>query len=360
MKKIRFLVFIFLLFSACKNKFESTHPMTTSITESVYASGILKSSNQYQVFSKSNGIIQSVLVKKGDLIQKGQTLFKISNESSLLNVANAELTANNADFYANRDKLSELKLNINLAQKKLKNDSLLYTRQKRLWGEQIGTRVELEQRELAYAGSKANYESAIYRYQDLQKQLNYTSQQSKNNVAISKTLLSDFEVKSDVAGKVYNILKEKGEMANTQTPLALIGDASNFYILLQVDENDVVKILPRQKVYITMESYKNQLFEAVIDKVNPLMNERSRTFEVEASFVNKPSVLFPNLTLEANIELNKKENALIIPRSYLIDDEYVWISKKEKKKIKTGLKDYKNVEVLEGLTAKDEIFKPVK
>jgi hypothetical protein len=66
------------------------------------------------------------------------------------------------------------------------------------------------------------------------------------------------------------------------------------------------------------------------------------------------------LTLEANIELNKKENALIIPRSYLIDDEYVWISKKEKKKIKTGLKDYKNVEVLEGLTAKDEIFKPVK
>lgn len=109
-----------------------------------------------------------------------------------------------------------------------------------------------------------------------------------------------------------------------------------------------------------MESYKNQLFEAVIDKVNPLMNERSRTFEVEASFVNKPSVLFPNLTLEANIELNKKENALIIPRSYLIDDEYVWISKKEKKKIKTGLKDYKNVEVLEGLTAKDEIFKPVK
>jgi len=49
----------------------------------------------------------------------------------------------------------------------------------------------------------------------------------------------------------------------------------------------------------------------------------------------------------------------MIPRTYLVDEGYVWISKKEKKKVTTGLKDYKNVEILQGLSEKDEIFKPV-
>lgn len=358
--KIGSFCFLFLLvLSSCKSKFESTHPTLESITESVYASGIVKSSNQYQVFAKANGIIKTISVKKGDMVHKGQVLFIIANENSVLNVSNAELAERNADFNSNKDKLNDLRLQINLAQKKLKNDSLIYARQLRLWKEQIGTRMELEQRELAYAGAKASYESAIFRFNDVQKQLQYSSQQSKNNVSISKTILSDYSVKSDVDGRVYNILKEKGEMANTQSPLAVIGDAGNFYLLLQIDENDVVKVVKGQKVFVSMESYKNQIFEAVIDKINPLMNERSRTFEVEASFTKRPEVLYPNLSVESNIELSKKDKALIIPRAYLVDDEYVWISKKEKKKIKTGLKDYKNVEVLEGLSAQDEIFKPI-
>nr|MBP6314211.1 efflux RND transporter periplasmic adaptor subunit [Chitinophagaceae bacterium] len=359
MKKVfAFLLSVMALVS-CKEKFESCSPSTASITESVYASGIIKSTNQYQVFSKANGIIASIPVKKGDPVKKGQVLFYISNENSLLNVDNAELVARNADFNANRDKLNELRLNINLARKKLKNDSLIYARQLNLWKEQIGTRIELEQRELAYSASRASYESAILRFNDLQKQLKFSSQQSQNNVSISKSMLSDYAVKSNLDGRVYTILKEKGEMATTQTPLAIIGDATQFGLLLQVDENDVVKIAVGQKVYVTLESYHKQIFEAVIDKINPLMNERSRTFEVEASFTKKPEVLYPNLTVEANIELTKKEKALIIPRVYLLDGDSVWISKKEKKKIITGLKDYKNVEVLEGLTEQDNIFKPI-
>ena len=105
-----------------------------------------------------------------------------------------------------------------------------------------------------------------------------------------------------------------------------------------------------------MDSYKDQLFEASITKVNPLMNERTRTFEVEANFTKSPDMLYPNLTLEANIVLRTKENALTIPRKYLIDDEFVMISKKEKKKVKIGLKDYQKAEILEGLTKEDKIY----
>jgi len=42
----------------------------------------------------------------------------------------------------------------------------------------------------------------------------------------------------------------------------------------------------------------------------------------------------------------------------LIQNEYVLVSKKEKRKVKTGLSDYQKVEILEGLKPGESIFKP--
>lgn len=79
-------------------------------------------------------------------------------------------------------------------------------------------------------------------------------------------MLDDYQIHSDVEGKIYSIFKEEGEMVTPQVPLALIGDASNYLLILQVDENDIVKVHPGQQLYVTMDSYKGQLFQANITK----------------------------------------------------------------------------------------------
>ena len=48
------------------------------------------------------------------------------------------------------------------------------------------------------------------------------------------------------------------------------------------------------------------------------MNERTHTFTVKAAFIKQPKVLYPNLSLEANIVLNTKKNAIVIPKEYLV------------------------------------------
>lgn len=171
-------------------------------------------------------------------------------------------------------------------------------------------------------------------------------------------MLDDYNVRSEVNGKIYSILKEKGEMVSPQMPMAIIGDARSFLLVLQVDENDIVKVQNGQKIFVSLDSYKGQVFEAVVKDINPLMNDRSRTFEVDARFTKQPATLFPNLTVEANIVIQTKDSALTIPRKYLIDDEYVMLSKKEKKKIKVGLKDFQKAEILEGLNKNDKILMP--
>lgn len=358
MKKLLIYISASLILFACGKKAESTLPTIESITESVYASGSVESIDQYQVFASVNGIISSVNVSEGDVIDAKTKLFSIFNESSRINRENAELNAEFSDINSNNSKLNDLKLAIELAKNKMLNDSITFSRQKILYSKEAISSSQLEQSELVYQSSKTNYLSNQLKYIDLKKQLNLTDKQSKNNVKLTQELENDFFITSDIKGRVYSILKKKGEMVNTQTPLAIIGDAKAFKIVMEVDEYDIIKIKKGLKIVVSLDSYKGQTFEAVVAKIDPIMNERSKTFTIEAAFIIQPPVLYPNLTLEANIVIKTKQNILTIPRKYLINDQYVVLENGEKKYIKIGLKDYEKVEVISGIAKTDKIIIP--
>jgi HlyD family secretion protein len=358
MKKLLIYISASLILFACGKKPESTLPTIETITESVYASGSVESIDQYQVFASVNGIISSVNVAEGDVVDAKTKLFSIFNESSRINRENAELNAEFSDINSNNSKLNDLKLAIELAKNKMLNDSISFSRQKILYSKEAISSSQLEQSELVYQSSKTNYLSNQLKYIDLKKQLNLTDKQSKNNVKLTQELENDFFITSDIKGRVYSILKKKGEMVNTQTPLAIIGDAKAFKIVMEVDEYDIIKIKKGLKIVVSLDSYKGQTFEAVVSKIDPIMNERSKTFTIEAAFINQPPVLYPNLTLEANIVIKTKQNILTIPRKYLINDQYVVLENGEKKYIKIGLKDYEKVEVISGIAKTDKIIIP--
>jgi HlyD family secretion protein len=358
MKKI-FIAFIFLiLFFSCKKKQEKIQPTVESITESVYASGIIKSKNQYKVFSSVNGLINDVLVTEGDIVKNADVLIKIANTTAQLNTENAKIAASYNSVNENAERLNELQINIDLAKDKMDEDASLQRRQQNLWNENIGSRNELEQRLLAYKNSATAYQAARLRYTQLQKQFQFQEKQSQKNVEISSTIKNDYNIKSNANGKVYNILVKKGEMVNTLSPVAIVGDIKNFEMELQVDEYDIPKIKVGQKMVLNMDSYKGQIFEAVVKKINPTMNERTKSFTIYADFASSPDNLFPNLSCEANIIITEKEKALTIPRNYLMNGDYVLLANKERRKVTVGLKDYQKVEIESGLNASEFIVKP--
>ncbi|HVD98955.1 MAG TPA: efflux RND transporter periplasmic adaptor subunit [Cytophagaceae bacterium] len=359
MKHFSFSLIAFCLVAACTNKQEMVRPEIESISESVYASGIVKSKYQYEVFSTTNGLIQKILVTEGDLVKKGTPIIWLLNEASLLNTENARLAADFSAVSANHDKLDELKANIELARVKMMNDSLLLARQRSLWSNQIGTLVELEQRELAYSNSSTIYKTTVFRYSELEKELNFAAQQSTKNFQITKAIRNDYIIKSEIDGKVYSLLKEKGELVSPQSPIAVIGDANKFIIELQVDEYDIAKIKPGQKVFVSMDSYKGKVFEAKVNKIYPMMNERSRSFKVDADFVTQPPTLYPSLTAETNVLIRIKEKALTIPKNYLLDNVFVLMKNNERRRVTVGLQNYEKVEILSGLTVDDIIINPI-
>jgi len=219
MRFISVIIFISISFSSCFHKVQKVKPTVESISESIYASGVVKSKNQYQAFATVSGVINSIFVSEGDTVKKGSPILAISSEIQRLNKENAALNASFTDFQANQGKLNEAKMLIDFSFSKMKNDSLIYFRQKSLWQQEIGSKAELEQKELAYQNSRTTYHSAILRYNDLKRQLSFTSSQAKKNLQISSSLKNEFILRSEIDGIALSKSKKLGAGFCTKTAL---------------------------------------------------------------------------------------------------------------------------------------------
>jgi HlyD family secretion protein len=349
-----------VLFSCGSSESEPITPKIQPLTESVYASGIVKARDQYEAFTSANGPIQEIFVEEGDTVKAGTPILMIYSEAEKLRRENALLARDFADQQANQTRLRDAELAIGLAKSKLHNDSLLWVRTKNLWAKGIGTEVDLEQKELNYKNSQTSYQSALLRQRDLKREIAYNSESADKSLAISQVMENDYILRSALDGVVFSILKEKGEMVSPQTLLAVLGRAGDFFLEMQVDEYDIARVQLGQRTMVTMDSFKEEVFEGKVTKIYPIMDSKSKTFTVEAEFTKAPPTLFPNLTLEANIITQSKENALIVPRNYVLKDQWVITAEEDTIPVRLGIKTYEYAEILEGITASTQLILPGK
>ncbi|MEC4048534.1 efflux RND transporter periplasmic adaptor subunit [Flavobacterium sp. SUN046] len=357
-----FFIALFLTsLSSCSKKDNGEiKPTQGDISESVYASGVVKAQDQYIVYATVSGSLQKIEAMVGQPIVAGQSLFKIESEKATLNTENAQLAyqLSKEDNRYIQDKIAEMETKVQAAKDKLALDQSVYNRNKNIKQYNVISEVDYEKVELAYKNSKSNYDATVKQLAQLKAQLKNDQSRNNINLKINQKSQSDYTVKSAYSGELFDILVKEGAMITPQTPLAIIGKKNAYMLELEVDENDMVRVEVCQTMLVTMDSYKGKVFEAIVDKIYPIMDERSRTFKIEAHFVHPPQKLYPNLTAEANIVINTKKNVLTIPKSYLIDGQYVLVNKDEKRKVRVGLSDYENVEILTGLSAQESIYKP--
>lgn len=348
-----------VLLNSCGNDCEKVLPLTIDITESVYASALVQPDSLYDVHAPVNGILDHIQVQEGDTVQQGDVLFKIIDTNPLLNSKNAKLNLELARVNYGPDSpiLKKIRADIDAARLSLTNDSINYYRQKRLWEQKIGSKMEYDSRKLAYELSQKKLNRLQSEYRRMEKELAIQFEQAKNTYISTQTNAEDFTVRSKIKGTVYAVNKEPGELVTTSQPLAAIGSSTDFLIEMLVDEVDIVKLHKGQRTFITLDAYPNKVFEAHITKIYPKKDEKSQTFKVEGVFDESPETLYPGLAGEANIIIATKKNALVVPKAYFMDDFHV-LTEDGPVKVTTGLQNLEYVEIVEGLTKDTEIIKP--
>lgn len=343
----------------CKPSADKVTPTVRDITESVYASVTIVPDSLYNVYSQASGILTERYVQEGDEVTSGQILLQIQNETTKLNVENARLALQLAseNRYGTGSILNTLQNKIQVARLTYQQDSIDYHRQNKLHAQNIGTQREYELRKITFERSAETLQSLSKEYSRTKAELTTALSTAKNNFENAQIGREEYSIKSRLNGKVYALYKEIGELIHPQEPIATIGKSNAFTINLLVDEVDIIKIRLNQRVIVNLDAFDDQVFEASIIRIFPQKDSRTQTFTVEAKFANPPAQLYSGLSGEANIVINQKKDVLVIPRSYLLDNNSVKTPDGEVL-VEVGLMSMEYVEIVSGLDSTTYLLLP--
>jgi len=334
--------------------------MYKDITEYVYASANVVSEDKYNCRSTRSGIISQVFITKGDIIKKGQLLFKIKATADInnrLNNATVNLGEAKENLFGNNSKLNAIKIKLQSTREQNLIDSTNYMRRKSLWSKGIGSKSQLETTQLKYQATTNQLSELQLEYNQIEINLKNNLEKAQNQVSTERSLLNDLEVRSQIDGRVFTVKKELGELINPQETFAVIGSIDQYVIKMNIDEVDISKVNLGDTAIIDLEAYPNAVYSSTLSYISEIKDEMTQTFMVEATFVQSPQKLYDGLAGEANILIERRNNAIIIPSDYIVENNKV-LTENGKKIIKIGVKNMEFVEVKDGIEMSTILLKP--
>jgi multidrug efflux pump subunit AcrA (membrane-fusion protein) len=335
---------------ACKHT-PTTTPIYKDIVDAVFASGNTQAKEQYKITAYADGYLQQALVAEDDSIHKGQILFRIANDLQRTQVENA---ATNYDFALRNasDKgpqILQLQSQIAQAQRKKTTDSLNYERYQRLLPSHAVAQVDYDNARLTYEASTSNLTVLQKNLEDLQTNLNLTTENTRAQLKEQQENNAYFTITGATNGTIENVYKKDGDLIRKGDLIADLGAGLQIARLL-IAEEDIQRIRLGQRVLVSLNTDKVDVFNATITKIYPSFNTNDQAFIAEATFDPMPPDLRNGTQLQANILLGETKHALVIPANYLLPGDSVILAADHSHiPVKTGIHTLEWVEITGGL-----------
>ncbi|MEI3797206.1 MULTISPECIES: efflux RND transporter periplasmic adaptor subunit [unclassified Chitinophaga] len=361
MKKLLLTAGIAILATACKEKIPVYTVQQRTLNEAVYASGEIMPQAYYFLKSNSADLLLQVKVKEGDAVNRDQVLAVLGTPSQLTqsDILHRQVALAGRNAEEGSATLNELKERIEQARQKYEADNLNAARYTDLAKDKAVAEKDAEQTRLEAANSLHTYRSLQQQYLAQKNALADKLLQTREQLAANNQVREGKVLKSPVDGSVFKVYLKEGELAPLNDPVMMIGLPGKFKLELLVDERDISKIKTGQKVYFETDVYAGKQFAATINKIIPVLQKESRSFQVEAAVLDS-NAFYPQSSVEANIIIRENIRALMIPADYLLKGDSVYLQQgKEWRKthITTHTKSGEWVEITGGLQAGDIIAK---
>jgi len=145
--------------------------------------------------------------------------------------------------------------------------------------------------------------------------------QTENSLLSTRLMLNETYIRSPLTGVVAVKGMETGEMVREDSVIATVIDISKVYISINLGEREVQRISKGQKIFFTVDAFPDRSFSAVIETITPLLDAKTRTFEVKGISDNSRNELLPGMFSRAVIDTGKSIKGIVIPLSAVIKGE---------------------------------------
>jgi len=229
--------------------------------------------------------------------------------------------------------------------------------------------------EQSLIGQSSTYWSNLNSTQTAQTQIKLTAANIKQaqtqlelsniNLELTKLELDKNQISAPFDGIVLSSTFSAGESAGTgMTAISVI--SSQFIIKADINETDIAKLNPGQKVEMTLDAYPDKLLEGEIAEISPIAKSLAGivSFEIKVKPDDSAqSYLKYGLSANVTIIISKVENVLYGPLQSVYEEsgkKYVDVltenNESKKVEITTGNSNYDYIEIRSGLGQGDEII----
>jgi HlyD family secretion protein len=361
---------------------------------SVVATGSIVPVATVEIKSKASGLVKSVLVDEGDLVRSGQILAELDKE--LLEAQKREAEANRMAIYARQQEAESdcssarsMKQKLEMDLKNLEDKASYFekrvSRFEALFQEKLIPHSELEQREREFQESTFQVEAlksellmqdsridaaekAVARVKAEVSQAEATLDRAEENLryATIRSPLTATVLKRHVeVGDAVSSILQLGSQA---TLMLTLGDMSTVYFEGRVDETDIGKVFVNQDSRVKVDAFRDEPLPGKVERIAPLGEEEDNVigFEVRVSIDDPEGILRAQMSANAEIIVEEKDNILLIPENAIVYDKerhsFANIydpsteSKQRKMAIEIGISDGTTTELVSGLNEGDRVL----
>jgi len=354
---------------------------TRSIIETITANGKVQPETEIKLSPEVSGEIVELNVNEGEYVQRGKLLVKIKPDIYLSSRDRAEATLNSA-----KSRLAQ-------AEAQFIQSELSYNRNKTLWEQKAISESEYESAQANYRVSQAELESA-----------KYSVKSSEASLKEAEESLVKTSIFAPLTGTVSMLNVEQGERVvgtsmMSGTELMRIADLNRMEVMVEVNENDIVRVNMHDTAIIEVDAFLGEQFKGVVTEIANSANitglatdqvtnfnvkvfllQDSYRYLIEKGYINP---FRPGMSATVDIQTDIKNNILTVPiqavttrsdstitaetdnpdqqEEVASDEELLEVvfvvedGKAVMKEIKTGIQDNNYIEITEGLQPDEEV-----
>ncbi|MGE5321687.1 MAG: efflux RND transporter periplasmic adaptor subunit [Actinomycetota bacterium] len=316
------------------------------------ASGYVTPQRRATVAAKITGRVTGVFFTEGMHVQQGFILAKLDDSDTQKTLAAAI-----ADRNATQASIADLQV-------QLKNAEIELHRAQELQKQGVQTQQALDNARMAV--------------NSLQAKIDFTRQQvlaGDARIKEAQQAVDNCVIRAPFAGIIVSKDAQVGEMVSpisagggfTRTGIATIVDMASNEIQVDVNENYIARVKPKQKVTATLDAYPDWKIPAHVRTIIPTADRQKATVEVRIAFDKLDPRILPDMGVKVTFlgeqakQAEKAPAGLMVPQGAIRDDggqKIVFLVKDnhvERHAVKVGESQGSQAQLLAGVNPGDTV-----
>lgn len=356
------------------------------IADTVSELGTLEPLSKVEIIAEESGKVAEVLVKEGDVVEKGQLLLRLDTQD--LEISKAQILAQLKSAQIDLEELlaqptevelrtkeaqyTEARLNLEEARKALARNERLFASGAISQEELEASRNEVVRREQALLVAQAELEETRKkpRKEDVER-AKARIEEIEASLRSVERRIEKAEIRSPLSGLVLSVDVEEGDFVLGGTSTSggvspvVVADLSTMKVDVPVNEVDIPRVKVGQKARITLDAFPGKTFEGEVVSIayQGKTTENVVTYDTTVHLPNPENLLRAGMTANVEIVIEEKEDALLVPVSAVQEERgkaFVFVKnaegQPERREVVLGVRSDTFVEVVSGVQEGEEVF----